>query len=403
MARTRQKRQSSKAMAFDVIVAGGGLAGQAMAARLGQIGMKVLVVEREPREKLTSPRHDGRTTAIAYGSKLILDACGVWETIEPHGCPILDIRVADQQCPATVDFASKTLGHDPFGYIVENVYLRRILFEQLQKLPNVQLECPSGIVTLQQDHDAIEVALDNGVHYQAPLLIAADGRHSVCREWAGIKTREWSYHQTALVVTVAHERPHHNLAIENFYPGGPFAVLPMTENRSSIVWSAPPETAEALTAMPEKEFATLLQERGCAHLGKLHLTNERMLYPLRFMLADKLQAPRMALIGETAHGMHPIAGQGYNLSLRDIEVLAELVETAYAAKADWGGSDLLKSFENKRHQDHFTFMIATDVLEKLFSNNIPPLKWARQMGLGIVQRFPFAKNLFSRMAMGFLS
>lgn len=399
----RKPRTKKANESYDVVIAGGGPAGLTMAARLGDLSLSVLVVEREPREKLTSQAFDGRTTAIAYGSMLILGACGVWQKLADKACPIDDIRVADQKSPIALNFESNVVGDNPFGYIIENTHFRMALFERVAEFSNVTLACPALINDIRQDSKHISLSLSDGREVTAKLLIAADGKKSFCREAAGIKARHWSYNETALVVTIGHEHEHGNLALEQFYPGGPYAVLPMTNNRSSIVWTERPSTAAALQTMPENAFIDLLKDRGCAFLGDIKLLTPRQLYPLRFMLADKLYGPRIALIGEAAHGMHPVAGQGFNLSVRDIGVLGNAIECALNAGQDIGTQELLRSYASGRHFDHFTFMTATDVLVKLFSNNFPPLRLARQMGLGIVSKIPLAKNFFSRVAMGLLT
>lgn len=406
MRKTTAKRKKQ----HDVIIAGGGLAGLTMAARLGTAGLDVLVVEREAMTKMTSTAFDGRTTAIAYGSTIILDACGVWDKIKHTTCPIDDIRVADQRSIITLDFESKNVfkrdasaGDNAFGYIVENTIFRKALFERIGELKNVTLACPVSITDIEYMDDCVMLALDDGSTPRAQLLIAADGKKSFCREHAGIKARHWSYNETALVVTIQHTLPHHNLALEYFFPGGPFAVLPMTDNRSSIVWTERPDTAAALQAMPEAEFIGLLKARGCENLGDISLVTPRQQYPLRFMLADNLYAPRLALIGEAAHGMHPVAGQGFNLSVRDIGTLSDIVEARFRADGDVGAEDVLQRYEAGRQLDHFTFMTATDVLVKLFSNNVLPLRLIRRFGLGLIEKIPPAKKFFSRMAMGLLT
>ena len=318
-------RKTAKKQIYDVVIAGGGPSGLTCAARLGSAGLRVLVVEREEQARMVSVAFDGRTTALAYGSTRILDACGVWDTIKDSTGPIDDIRVADGGSAISLDFESSKVGGNAFGYIVENTVFRRALFERLAKLKNVTLACPATIHDISYSDDAVTLTLDDGTMPQAKLLIAADGKGSFCRNHVGIKARHWSYNETALVVSIAHTKPHHNLALEYFYPGGPFAVLPMTNNRCSIVWTERPEPAAALQAMPEAEFIKLLKQRGCDELGDITLVSPRQQYPLKFMLADKLHAPRLALIGEAAHSMHPVAGQGFNLSVRDIGVLGDLI------------------------------------------------------------------------------
>lgn len=397
----RKKSPKKSVQRFDALIAGGGLAGLTLAARLGSAGLHIAVIERENKERLASPAYDGRTTALAYGSTLTLGACGVWEKIKTDCCPIDDIRVADQHAFSTLDFDSRSAGDNPFGYIVENTKLREALFARVMELKNVQLFCPARIEEISEDETAAQVRLDDGKKLRAPLLIGADGRRSICRAHTGIAVRDWSYNETALICTIGHENPHGNRALEHFYPGGPFAVLPMTDNRSAIVWTEKPDSAAALRNLAEDEFCTLLKERGGEGLGELKLLSERQLYPLRFMLADELYAGRIVLVGEAAHAMHPIAGQGFNLTMRDIATLGKLLEAAKGG--DPGSEALLEEYAGARHFDHFTFMAATDLLVKLFSNNFAPLKAARRFGLALVEKLPPAKEFFSRMAMGLLT
>lgn len=393
------KRKKQQAV-FDIIIAGGGLAGLTMATRLGKTNLHIAVIEHSAIKAMATQAHDGRTTALAYGSKLILESCGVWPMLADHACPIDDIAVTDQHSFLKVDFASRAQIGEPFGYIVENHIFRSALYNRVQQLKNVTLYCPATISAITPGDTHSLITLNDGTTLKTKLLIAADGKNSFCRTAAGIKSRGWSYNQTALVVTIKHDQPHANLALEHFYPGGPFAVLPMTEHRASIVWSDRPHVIEAIAAMPDDDIIELLKERGCRHLGSIALNTRPQLYPLRFMLADKLYGRRLVLIGEAAHGMHPIAGQGFNLSVRDAETLARLIESC---PDDIGAPSLLKTYAQKRRRDHFAFMIATDILEKTFSNGFVPLKWARRLGLGLVQRIPPLKNAFSQMAMGLLT
>ena len=401
--RKTTKKKSDNAETYEVIIAGGGMSGLTMAARLGSAGLRVLIVEREAKAKMTSVAYDGRTTAIAYGSTRTLEACGVWQSIKHLTCPIDDIRVADGRSAITLDFESASIGDNAFGYIIQNTIFRAALFDRLAQLKNVTLACPAIIQNINYGDDAVTLTLDDGSTPKGKLLIAADGKTSMCRNHAEIKARHWSYNETALVVSIAHSKQHNNLALEYFYPGGPFAVLPMTKNRSCIVWTEKPETASALHDMPEEQFIVLLKERGCDELGEISLASPRQQYPLNFMLANTLHAPRLALIGEAAHAMHPVAGQGFNLSVRDIGVLGDVIEARFKADGDVGADDVLQRYAAGRKVDHFTFMTATDVLVKLFSNNVLPLRLARRFGLGLIQRIPQAKQFFSKMAMGLLT
>jgi len=244
------------------------------------------------------------------------------------------------------------------------------------------------------------VTLEDGRIFTADLLVGADGRKSLCREEAGIPLYGWDYHQTAIVCTIKHTKPHHHVAVEHFLPGGPFATLPMTQQRSSIVWTEKTKAAETLLQMDEVEFTELLQEKVEDYLGEVQLTGARYAFPLSMQHAEYYTAARLALIGDAAHGIHPIAGQGFNLGMGDIDALCDELTRAAALGFDLGSMLLLKRYEKRRRFDNGNMVLMTDLLDRLFSNSIMPVQAARRFGLTAVQKLPRLRRYFMRTAMG---
>jgi len=395
-----------KDMHADVVIIGGGLAGLTQAAVLGRAGVEVVIIDREPPSIHLNAAYDGRTTAISFASHRVMQAAGVWDTIEKDCCSILDIRVADGAAPQFLHFATdEDANGEPFGWIIENRLLRRYLFENLKAVKTVRHLAPVEIASFIDDPARAGVALKDGRKITAPLLIGADGRHSATRRHLGIKTREWGYQQTAVVCNVAHDLDHENVALEHFLPAGPFAVLPMTDDaegnhRSSVVWTvSEPEAARILKLNPEK-FDAALQAMFGDQLGTVAAVSKPMAYPLSLMHADSYTGPRIALMAEAAHVIHPIAGQGLNLSMRDVAVLSELVVNHLKLGLDIGAPALLADYENWRRVDTLLMAGFTDLLNRLFSNELRSVGLLRDMGIGIVDKIPALKGFFARQAMG---
>jgi 2-octaprenyl-6-methoxyphenol hydroxylase len=320
--------------------------------------------------------------------------------------PILDIRVADGNAPMFLHFATDADANgDPFGWIIENRLLRRYLFENIKRFPNVRHLAPVEIAEFFNDDGAAGVVLKDGRRLSASLLIGADGRASPTREWLGIDVAEWSYKQSAIVCNAAHEFDHENVAVEHFLPAGPFAILPMTDSpdgeyRSSVVWTVEEkEAAKILKQSPEK-FDKGLQELFGPHLGRVRHVSKPMAYPLRLMHAKKYTGPRSVLMAEAAHVIHPIAGQGLNLSMRDIAVLSEIIVDRMKLGLDPGAAGPLKDYERWRKTDTLLMAGFTDVLNRLFSNNLVSVAVIRDLGIGIVEKIPPLKGFFARQAMG---
>ncbi|HJQ55344.1 MAG TPA: UbiH/UbiF/VisC/COQ6 family ubiquinone biosynthesis hydroxylase [Vineibacter sp.] len=405
----------------DVLVVGAGLIGATLAAALGASGLHVTIIDRLPGSTQVAPTFDGRTTAIAHGSRCALAAIGVWPYIAPHAAPILEIRISDGRLdpsggPAPVsplylhfDNRQVTAGGAagaPMGHIVENRHFRAALFRRLAELPTVNLIAPAELASAERGHGFARVRLGDGRTIRAALLVSAEGRGGVLREQAGIRLSRTDYDQAAIVVTAEHELPHRGVAQEKFLPAGPFAILPMTDDpasgahRSSIVWTERADLASILLRLPDAVFQVEFSRRFGEHLGAVRPVGPRFSYPLSVQTAERLAAPRLALVGDAAHGIHPIAGQGWNLGLRDAAALAEVVVDAHRLGLDIGQESVLAGYQRWRRVDGLSMVAVTDGLNRLFSNDIAPVRLARDLGLAAVNQMPPLRRFFMRHAMG---
>jgi 2-octaprenyl-6-methoxyphenol hydroxylase len=390
---------------YDVAIVGGGIAGTTFAAILGDAGLKVALIERQPPAALEGSAYDGRTTAITYGSRKVLEAAGLWADLAPHACPIDDIRVADDASPLFLHFDSKEVGDDPLGSIVENRLIRKSLHKRIAELDTVTQMAPATVAGLDTDGPLARLTLADRREIAADIVIGADGRDSFIRGAAGIETVGWAYKQQAIVTIIGHELAHDNVAVENFLPAGPFAMLPMTDgpdgtHRSSIVWTDHLDAVPLYMKLDLAAFEAELQSRAGEWLGRVWEIGPRFTYPLQLRHAKRYIAPRVALIADAAHVIHPIAGQGLNLGMRDIALLSELLVDRRRTGLDLGDPMLLKRYEDARRMDNVAFSATTDILDRLFSNDIPPIKLARRMGLGAVNHVPPLRRFFMRRAMG---
>jgi 2-octaprenyl-6-methoxyphenol hydroxylase len=355
------------------------------------------------------PDFDGRAYAIAAGSRRLLQAAGLWDALPQPSGPILDIRVSDGRIgraasPLHLHFNHHDAGQDPFGWMVEARSLRVALNATLNALPNLHLFAPAE-ATVHRTHDHATIQVTGGPSITARLVVAAEGRNSPLRNQAGIPVTRAAYGQRGMVCAIAHERPHNGVALEHFLPSGPFAQLPMapTEgapNISAIVWTERTATADRIAAMDDTHFTREVARRLGTHLGEIRLIGRRWTYPLSAMHAQRYTDTRLALIGDAAHGIHPIAGQGLNLGFRDIMALSDLVLSALDAGQDPGAPQLLAAYQRRRRPDNLAMLAATDVLDRLFSTNNPILRAARDLGIASVHRLPTLKKAFMRAAMG---
>ncbi len=390
---------------FDVAIVGGGIAGTTLAAILGDAGLAVALIERQAPAALEASTYDGRTTAITFGSRRILEGASLWAGLEADSCPIDEIRVADGFSPLFLHFDSREVGDDPLGSIIENRLIRRALHRRIQVLRTVTHIAPATVAALDMSGSLARLSLADGREVAAELVVGADGRDSFIRAATGIETIGWKYNQDAIVTIMGHERPHGNVAVENFLPPGPFATLPMTDatdgtHRSSIVWTDHRDRVPLYAKLEGEAFAAELQRRTGEWLGRVWEIGPRFTYPLSLRHARRYVGPRAALIADAAHVIHPIAGQGLNLGMRDIGLLAELLVDHRRTGLDLGDPLLLRRYERTRRLDNIAFSATTDILDRLFSNDIPPIRLARRVGLGAVNQIPPLRRFFMRRAMG---
>jgi 2-octaprenyl-6-methoxyphenol hydroxylase len=388
----------------DVVIGGAGFAGLALAVALRQaLGDSFSIAVADP-ALASVPSKDPRATAIAAAARRLFEAIEVWDAVAPGAQPILDMVVTDSKLddavrPTFLSFGGDVEPGEPFAHMVENRYLIDALVAKAQDL-GIDLRA-TAVTGFENLPTAIDVALADGEKISARLLVGADGARSRIREQAGIVTHGWSYNQSGIVTTVAHERDHNGRAEEHFLPAGPFAILPLTGKRVSIVWTESTREAERLVATPDEEFHDELEKRFGLHLGDLKVVGARRAYPLGLFTAREFIAERLALVGDAAHVIHPIAGQGLNMGLRDVAALAEAIADAARLGLDIGARDVLERYQRWRRFDTMTMGVATDGLNKLFSNHSDVLRLARDVGLGVVERLPALKRVFIREAAGF--
>ena len=390
---------------YDVIVIGGGLAGLTLTALLDASGARVLCLDREAPAIQLKAGFDGRTTAISWGSRKVMQAAKVWDALTQDACAIETIQILDGNSPDILTFDSAETGGNTFGWIVENRLLRRALLERAQAAKSADHIAPADVADFARDENKVTVMLKDGRSFAAPLVIGADGRNSFTREWMGIGARAWGYGQRAVVCVAEHENPHGHIAVEHFRSEGPFAILPMTDgedgaHRSSIVWTEHGPDKKSALRYDQESFDAALGARFPEFYGRVHQIGGRFSYPLGLIHAHSYIAPRMALVAEAAHGIHPIAGQGLNMGFRDIAALTELVSDALKEGRDPGAGDVLDNYQRRRRFDNMAMAGATDTLNRLFSNDIGPVRLARRTGLRVVARLPFAKQFFMKQAMG---
>ncbi len=388
----------------DLLIGGAGFAGLALAIALRQgLGEAFAVTVADPALAAT-PSKDPRASAIAAAARRLFKAIDVWDAVASDAQPILDMVVTDSKLDDAVRPTFLTFGGDveegePFAHMVENRHLIDALVKKAREA-GVDLRADS-VSGFEHAANAIDVQLAGGETISARLLVGADGAKSKIREQAGIASHGWNYDQSAIVTTVRHEREHQGRAEEHFLPAGPFAILPLTGKRSSIVWTETAREAERVVALPDEEFHAELEKRFGLHLGDIAVVGPCRAFPLGLFTARSFIAERLALVGDAAHIIHPIAGQGLNMGLRDVAALAEAVADAARLGLDIGGAQVLERYQRWRRFDTMTMGVATDGLNRLFSNSSDVLRLVRDLGLGVVERLPALKRVFIREAAGF--
>ncbi len=403
-----------KMIQTEVAVVGGGMVGLTLAVALAGAGIATVVVDAATPEARTATGYDGRASAIAHASHQALAGIGVWQGLAEYAQPIERIRVSDGDATGRAsslflhydhrELAPTDAGAPPLGFIVENRAIRRALLAALAAAPSASHVAPATVTALETDGAGVTLTLADGRLIRARLAVAADGRDSRLRAMAGIGVTEWAYKQTGIVCTVAHERPHRAVAHEHFLPAGPLALLPMVDDehghRSSVVWTERRDVAPAILGLTDEDFSAALQRRFGDSLGRLRILGGRWSYPLALHFAARVTARRLALVGDAAHAIHPIAGQGLNLGLRDVAALAEVLVDARRLGLDLGDGTALGRYERWRRFDTVTLIAVTDGLNRLFSNDIAPLRLLRDLGLAAVNELPPLKRFFMRHAMG---
>lgn len=386
----------------DVIIFGGGLVGLALAAAFDSSGLSAIVVDPADPETRTGAAFDGRTSAVSSSSMRMLEAIGVADALPTPGCPIRTIAVADGLEPGGLHFDAEP--GEALGWMHENRHLRAALRARAEQGRNLWLLWKSRAVSIDRAEHGVTVALDDGRRLSAPLLIAADGRNSPLREAAGIRMARWKYAHQAIVSVLRHDRPHDNVAYEIFYPGGPFALLPMTDDeaghRSAIVWSVPEDDAAGWLALSDADFAAEAQAAMGGFLGDIAMLAPRSSYPLGFHHAATITGLRLALVGDAAHAIHPIAGQGLNLGFRDAAALAQVLVEGARLGLDLGDRQLLDRYQRWRSLDAWSVAFATDSLTRIYGVPGRTASAVRRFGMGLVQRIAPLRNRLMDEARG---
>jgi 2-octaprenyl-6-methoxyphenol hydroxylase len=386
-----------------IVICGGSFAGLALALALRQgLGRDIPVIVADP-ALATRPSRDPRATAIVAACRRLFEAIGAWSEVADDAQPILDMVVTDSRLddairPVFLTFAGDVEPGEPFAHMVENRHLIDVLV-RCAEAEGIEL-LTAAVTNFDARPDGVDVTLSDGRVVEASLLVAADGARSRLRERAGIATHGWEYDQSGIVVSVGHERDHHGRAEEHFLPAGPFAILPLTGKRSSLVWTEKRSEAARITALDEAEFHAELEQRFGLHLGEIKALDKPRAFPLGYFVARSFIGERLALVGDAAHVIHPIAGQGLNMGLKDVAALAEVIVDAARLGIDLGQADVLDRYQRWRRFDTMAMGLATNSLNLLFSNQSTLLRTLRDIGLGLVDRAPPLKGMFIRQAAG---
>ncbi|MCU0516271.1 MAG: FAD-dependent hydroxylase [Oscillatoria sp. Prado101] len=369
----------------DVAIVGAGIAGATLAAALKNSGLKVTLIEAQTQAAAASKQ---QVYAVSLLSSRIFQGIGVWDKILPKIATFTQIRLSDADCAGVVQFQPADLGTDALGYVGEHRAIQPALQEFLSECPNITWLCPAEVASVDCQPDAVEiqVKLDGETRkVRSRLIVAADGARSPVRQAAGIRTRGWKYWQSCITTRIKPEKPHNNIAYERFWPSGPFAILPLPDNRCNIVWTAPHEEAKALFELDDEQFLAELTRRYGTQMGRLELEGKRLMFQVQLMQSERYVLPRLALIGDAAHCCHPVGGQGLNLGIRDAAALAQVLGDAHRQGLDIGSVPVLAGYERWRKLENLTILGFTDFLDRLFSNSWLPLVAIRRLGLWVLR------------------
>ncbi len=393
-------------MDTDILIAGGGLNGPALALALAQGGFRVNVIDARPARSRAEVGFDGRAYALAIASIRLLTAIGVWPTVADKAQPMLEIKASDGRAgegavPFFLHFDHAEIEEGPMGHMLEDRHLYAAFLTAMEATQGITLLSGETVVAQEVGPSGVTVTLASGRHLTAGLLVGCDGRGSGTALRAGIRRIGWGYGQTALVTAIRHERDHKGVAQQFFMPSGPLAILPLKGgHHSSIVWSETDETAALIQALPDDAYLAALRPRFGDFLGEISLAGDRFTYPLSLSLAERFVAPRVALVGDAAHGVHPIAGQGLNLGLRDVAALAEVLILAHRRGEESGNPSALDEYQRWRRFDATALALGMDTVNRLFSNDNPLLRLGRDLGMGVVNALPSLRRGFIRQAAG---
>lgn len=389
----------------DIAIVGGGLNGPALALAAAQVGLRVIVLDATSHKPRKNAKFDGRAYALALASKRLMAAVGVWENVAQDAEPMLNIRVSDGRAgvgasPFFMDFDHAELEEGPMGYMVEDRHLRYALQAAMQTSPLIEYRLATRVTGQSTGPEGVTLSLANNQKITTRLLVGADGRQSGTAARAGITYTGWQYGQTALVCAVEHDRPHGGVAHQFFMPAGPMAVLPLSARRSTVVWSEKTDSAAVIKTLDDAAFLDVLRPRFGDFLGDIALTGGRFSYPLGMMIAKNYIAPNVALIGDAAHGVHPIAGQGLNAGLRDVAALIQVLSEAKQRGEDFASQPVLARYQLWRRFDATALAVATDGVNRLFSNDNPILRLGRDLGMGMLNAMPKVRRGILREAAG---
>lgn len=391
-------------MDYDLIIIGAGMVGASLACALGKQPLRIGLIEAAPFNTHTQSNYDARTTALSYGTKRIFLGMQLWEQLADKVTPIRKIHVSDQGHFGFTRLDCAEQGFDAYGYVVENYALGRLFADAISTLPNVELICPARVedITIDAQQATVIVNLNEGDRHElsARLVVLADGRKSSVRERLAIETSHWNYGQSAVIANITPQHPHANVAYERFTKGGPLALLPMSEQRCALVWTLRDKEVDAMMALDDEAFLAALQENFGWRLGRLQHIGRRHAFPLVLTRAHELVRARLALVGNAALTLHPVAGQGFNLGLRDVAVFAQILADAVHNGRDLGQLEVLQAYADWRYPDHRKVTAMTDALVHIFSTDVEPLVTSRNLGLVLTDILPPLKKALVHQGMG---